>query len=503
MTRASGRVRHCSRLLEQRTRFTGEDPVTRPQVLSFAGPSNLRWLVVTLVALTTLSALPAAQAGRKAKNAGISGIGSSALDALIHQIPGVSARSSSAEYEGEPIIPPGESRDIAMLEGPAVIDRLWIAVEGADTFWRDVLIRVTWDDNSGPSIEAPLGDFFAVGPGARQDLQSVPFAVHSAGRSMTSLWKMPFAKSARITLVNEGIHEVRQLHWEVDYRKLRALPEGTLYFHAQYSQANPPSAGEPVTVLRAAGRGQYVGLALVVQTAEPGPWGNGAIHFDVDSDASQGPGALGLTNYFGNIFGVSVVHGAFQGVTLDEGDRMKARTSVYRFHVHDPVPFAESIEVQLDHGVNNERKDRLGAVAFWYQDSPQVPFNRIASARDRKWDAPTDEELALWRRADELNVKVLEAYRRSDFAEAQTLLEELITLEPNSVYASYNLACLYALHGELDKSLHMLEQAIELGFTELSFARHDPDLAAHHGNERFQKMVGIDGQAGSADGGAN
>jgi len=456
-----------------------------------------------LVALTMLSAVSPVEARRKAKNTIASGQGSSALDALIVQTPGVFGRSSSADYDGEPIIAPGDSRDIALLEGPAVIDRLWVAVEGADTFWRDVLVRITWDDNSGPSVEAPIGDFFAVGPGARQDLQSVPVAVHSAGRAMTSLWKMPFAKSARITLVNEGIHEVRQLHWEVEYRTLDALPDGALYFHAQYTQASPPTEGQPVTVLRASGRGQYVGLALVVQSAEPGSWGTGAAHFDVDSDPHRGPGAISLTNYFGNIFGVSVVHGAFQGVTLDEGDRMKARTSVYRFHVHDPVPFQESIELQLDHGVNNERKDRLGAVAFWYQDSPQVPFHRIASARDRKWDAPTDQELALWRRADELNVKVLEAYRRSDFADAQVLLEELIQLEPESVYASYNLACLYALHGELDKSLHMLEQAIELGFTELSFARHDPDLAAHHGNERFQSMVGLDADAAPNDGAAN
>jgi Flp pilus assembly protein TadD len=87
---------------------------------------------------------------------------------------------------------------------------------------------------------------------------------------------------------------------------------------------------------------------------------------------------------------------------------------------------------------------------------------------------------------------VLEAYRRNDFEAAQVLLEELIELEPENVYATYNLACLYALHGEEDKAMHMLEQAIELGFNELSFARHDPDLASLHEKKRFRVMVGLE-----------
>ena len=324
----------------------------------------------------------------------------SELEALTVRVPGRYSRVSSADAQDDATIGPGESLVLASLEGPAIIDRLWIAVEGGATWWRDLVVRITWEGGSSPSVEAPIGDFFGVGPGARQNLQSQPIAVQSAGRSLTSYWKMPFATSARIELVNEGATATRQLRWEVEYRTVDSLPEGSLYFHAQYTQGNPPIEGRPLTVLRAAGSGQYVGMTLAAQNSVSGAWGTGSVHFVVDGREDAGPGSITVLNYFGNIFGVNLTDGPYQGTTLDEGDRPKARSSVYRFHVNDPVPFDSSIEIKLDHGVNNERPDRLGVVAYWYQDAPQVPFEKLALAasaagpppRTRSWrcgSAPT------------------------------------------------------------------------------------------------------------------
>ena len=457
-----------------------------------------RWLLVLIALVLVLPASVEAKKKKKQEEPEAPTFAHGAeLESLTQQAAGTFGRVSSADLSDDPNVGPGETVVLANLEGPAVIDRIWIAIEGSDTYWRDVVLQITWDGASAPSVEAPIGDFFAVGPGARQNHQSAPFAVQSAGRSFTSLWKMPFAGAARIALVNEGASSTRQLRWEVEYRQLPALPAGSLFFHAQYTQANPPEVGRPLTVLRASGRGQYVGLSLVAQNATPGAWGTGAINFEVDGARSRGPGAVTLLNYFGNIFGLSEISGRYQGVTLDEGDRVKARSSVYRWHVTDPVPFNQSFLLQVDHGQDNQRTDRLAAVAYWYQDAPQVPFEKLAAARERRWPAPSDEELALWRRADQLNVEVVDAYRRNDYDAALTLLEELLTLEPDSMYASYNLACLYALKGESDRSLHLLEQAIELGFTELSFARHDPDLQSLHTHERFFVLVG--GQPADAD----
>ena len=98
-----------------------------------------------------------------------------------------------------------------------------------------------------------------------------------------------------------------------------------------------------------------------------------------------------------------------------------------------------------------------------------------------------DEERALLTRSADLATAGAE--------KATALLEELLELEPLSVYASYNLACLYALAGKTALSLHRLEGAIELGFSELSFARQDPDLKSLHDNPRFRHLVGLDDAA--------
>ena len=411
------------------------------------------------------------------------------LSALTVPIEGDYRRESSSDNVVDMVLEPGQTMVLADLDGPGTIDRLFIAIEGADSFPRDVVLRITWDGAAGPSVQAPLGDFFAVGSGAGQDLQSSPMVVASQGRAFTSLWKMPFSKSALIEIENQGGHETRHLSWEVSWRKQERLPQGSLYFHAQYNQVAPAQDGVSMPVLRASGTGQFVGLAMTVRVGEPGTWNNGLVHFRVDGSDRKGPGDLSLANYFGFLFGMQPGPGATQGCTLDEGTREGARASVYRFHLDDPVAFGSSIEVSVDHGPRNGRDDHQATVAYWYQDQPAVPFVKLAAARDRRWPAPTREELTLWDRADELNKTVLDAYRAGDMDAARTGLEELIEVEPHSVYASYNLACLYALQGDTDKALHMLTQAIDLGFTELSFARHDPDLANLRDHERFRFLV--------------
>ncbi len=413
------------------------------------------------------------------------------LESLMRPVEGRFGRATSTDIEGDVNLAPGETLTLAEIGGPGVIDRLWIGIEGGDSFWREIVLRVTWDGASAPSVEVPIGDFFAVGPGARKDLQSAPFVVRNGGRSLTSYWKMPFQKGARVTLTNDGITATRQLAWEVDWRSLPTMPPDTMYFHAQYNQSITPELGKAIPVLRATGRGHLAGLALAVQNATPGAWGTGRVHMVVDEDPKSGPGEMTIMQWFGGLFGFRQEQGPVQGCTLDEGDRPKARTSLYRFHIDDPVPWSRSVSIEIDHGPKNDRVDRYALVAYSYQDRPSGPSTAMAPAAERRWASPTDAELAQWRRADELNDKVLDAYRRSALDDARRLLEELLKLEPDSVYVNYNLSCLYALAGKKDEALHMLEQAIKLGFTELGFARHDPDLASLRENERYKKLVGI------------
>jgi hypothetical protein len=51
---------------------------------------------------------------------------------------------------------------------------------------------------------------------------------------------MPYARHARITLTNEGKMPIASMYYNIDYRSdTHPLPPHTLYFHAQYRQAQP------------------------------------------------------------------------------------------------------------------------------------------------------------------------------------------------------------------------------------------------------------------------
>lgn len=63
-------------------------------------------------------------------------------------------------------IPAGKTTTIMDVEGPGIIQHIWMAMvvgEDIKRFGRANILRVYWDDEEAPSIETPITDFFAVG----------------------------------------------------------------------------------------------------------------------------------------------------------------------------------------------------------------------------------------------------------------------------------------------------------------------------------------------------
>jgi D-arabinan exo alpha-(1,3)/(1,5)-arabinofuranosidase (non-reducing end) len=58
-------------------------------------------------------------------------------------------------------IAPGETRVLADIEGSGAIQQIWMTV--SRTRWRTSILRIYWDDQPHPSVEVPVGDFFACG----------------------------------------------------------------------------------------------------------------------------------------------------------------------------------------------------------------------------------------------------------------------------------------------------------------------------------------------------
>jgi hypothetical protein len=287
---------------------------------------------------------------------------------------------------------PGETVVLADLQGPGVITHMWITVAANEYGWPRLLrLRVYYDGSPEPSVDAPLGDFFAVGHGFERPVNSLLIRDSSSGRSRNSYWPMPFERSCRVTMTNEGSRRVANLYYHVDWSKLPSLPPGTAYFHARYRQALPAAAGRPYEVLSVQGRGHYVGTVLSVIQNEPGWFGEGDERIYVDGERAPRIEGTGTEDYFNDAWSLRVAEGPYAGVPVAEGTDLGARMTAYRWHVADPIPFTRSLRFDLEHvgwtynadgsvrSASEERADLFSSVAIWYQagiarDQPAVPY---------------------------------------------------------------------------------------------------------------------------------
>lgn len=290
----------------------------------------------------------------------------------------------------------GATLVIADLEGPGVITHFWNTINADDIFaGRSVVIRVYYDGNVKPSVEVPLGDFFGVGYGAPKDVNSAVTQVSSHGRSRNSYWRLPFKKHIKVTITNESEeYRVNSFYYYLDWQKHDSLPEDTVYFHARYEQQHPAQPGNHV-LLDTKGRGHYVGTVYSSQQMELGWFGEGDDFFYIDGAADPELRGTGTEDYFNDAWGFREFSSPFHGVSCYEGLFAGDRVSAYRWHIPDPIPFQDSLRVEMEHrgsmytyeglpiATFAERSDWISSVAYWYQ-YPAVEFAEpIAEASTR------------------------------------------------------------------------------------------------------------------------
>jgi hypothetical protein len=292
-------------------------------------------------------------------------------------------------------LPPGGTLVLADIHGPGCIVHFRDNLTSREPHHLQLhVLRMFWDGETTPSVEVPLGDFFGIGFGFTEKFASALLCIDqrpgkltdpaAMGAARNCYIPMPFARSARITLTNEGKEPSR--HWfEVNYRSYRRAPRNQGAFHAQYRQGTPPPAG-PYTILEAQGRGHLIGCVLSVKNNDGGWWGEGDEIVYVDGqEAMHGTGS---EDYFCESYGLRAGCFPYFGVPLLE----EPFTSAYRWHVPDPVPFRHSLRFQIEQG-NGTPPFRSGndyySVAYWYQTEPHAPFPKLPDAAERlSWSRP-------------------------------------------------------------------------------------------------------------------
>ena len=75
---------------------------------------------------------------------------------------------------------------------------------GFDDNCRFAILRIYWDDQVEPSVECPVGDFFACGWGKPVQISSLAICVNPYG-GFNCYWAMPFRKRCRMTNTRTGV----------------------------------------------------------------------------------------------------------------------------------------------------------------------------------------------------------------------------------------------------------------------------------------------------------
>lgn len=146
---------------------------------------------------------------------------SSLLDNLAALKTYQSKRISSFDRSGKNsdclVIKPGETAELARIEGAGIIKHIWVTISCKDPMIRrNAVLRMFWDKEENPSVECPIGDFFGQGWGEKYSLITLPLAVGpKAGNALNSYFPMPFASGALVTLENQSAEQTSQIGFTI------------------------------------------------------------------------------------------------------------------------------------------------------------------------------------------------------------------------------------------------------------------------------------------------
>jgi hypothetical protein len=285
----------------------------------------------------------------------------------------------------------GKTFTLGEIKGPGSIQQIWMTPTGN---FRKSILRFYWDGEDSPSVECPVGDFFACGWGKYAQINSLAICVNP-GSAFNCYWQMPFRKKARITMENID-DKAMTLYYQVNYT-LTEVPRDAGYFHAQFRQETPLKEKGIYTIVDdIKGKGQYVGTYLAWRVHSPGWWGEGEIKFYIDGD-KKFPTicGTGTEDYFCGSYNfenqetkryqvfTTPYSGLAQVLPPDKIYEVGQQFGLYRWHIQDPIRFDKNLRVTIQalgwnkDGTYLQEEDDLASVAYWYQLEPHEGFPKL------------------------------------------------------------------------------------------------------------------------------
>ena len=318
----------------------------------------------------------------------------------------------------------GGTAELAVIAGAGKINHIWMTFNAKDPlFRRNAVIRMYWDGEEHPSVEAPLGDFFGQGWGEAYNFVSLPLAAAPIeGRALNCYFPMPFGDGARITIENDSNDDVDALYFYVDYEIHPSMPDSEGRFHAWWNRELTgvhPSEGETewgvvspqgsnttdkhnYLFAELEGEGHFVGINYFVDNPGPMWYGEGDDMWMIDGE--PWPGSLhgtGTEDFFNSSYCPNEIylHPYFGYARVPENKLgWMGRTHCYRFFLEDPICFGKSLRASIEHGHDNSLALDLATVAYWYQAEPHKRFP-VLRPREQRANMPVIDvrDVHLWR----------------------------------------------------------------------------------------------------------
>ena len=307
------------------------------------------------------------------------------------------------------VLAPGQTQEVFRDQGTGVISHIWFTIAAPSPYHlKEIVLRAFWEDAEQPSIETPVGDFFGLNLGDYAIYESEYLAC-SPGKSLNCYFAMPYRKSARMTVTNEGRQQVGAFYSNIDYMKVPSLPADALLFHAQYRQATPnvatdnnwrdngdanklvnPDGKNNYVYAETRGRGQLLGVTLGVLQNQEFWMGEGDDMIFIDDESKPaiiGTGSedyfLGSWNFGGRDGARAFAHRQYGAQAITQPERTGGRYLCYRFHGDNPVTFRRYMKHTMEHGHANHRADSFYSVCYWYQAEPAARFPTLPDVQAR------------------------------------------------------------------------------------------------------------------------
>jgi hypothetical protein len=253
----------------------------------------------------------------------------------------------------------GSTKTLLKMEGPGIINRIWVTIsDRSPKMLRSLIIKMYWDNEEKPAVSVPFGDFFGIGLGKTAVYENVLFA-NPEGRSFNCFIQMPFKKAAKIELVNESGIDLPMVFYDINMQILKKWDENYLYFHSYWHRDTSTILTKDFEIMPGInGKGRFLGSNICIN-ANPEYkdcwWGEGEVKIYLNGDKEY-PTMVGsgTEDYIGTAWGQGQFCSKFTGCLI--ADSKNLQWAFYRYHISDPVYFKTDCRVTIQQIGGNTKK---------------------------------------------------------------------------------------------------------------------------------------------------